>query len=187
MIGDTSLAYNGNRKKKMCEWFAGTETRHRLLPSYRFNAHFCHAKYQFAASWWLDRSSGFIRNRSFDVLLFMPDFHLSVSVGKFPRAPNNSKSVRGLCGFSPARWLERSLETISVVDSLDSPLSARLNIWPFSPWSVRCHIARQTSATWTVFIIRSFVHRSWKPQRSTIIKSPRLTLKRPMRLESHMH
>ena len=45
-------------------------------------------------------------------------------------------------------------------DILVSPLSARLYTSPDCPALCRCHSARQTSLTCTVFILRSFDHSS---------------------------
>lgn len=49
-----------------------------------------------------------------------------------------------------------------ILHTLVRPLSARLYTSPELPASRRCHSARQTSVTWTVFIFRSLDHSSYE-------------------------
>ena len=67
------------------------------------------------------------------------------------RAPTNITHLhRTIQPFSLAKW-----------DSLVSVLSARLYTSLLSPWSFRCQRARQTSRTWTVFILKSDVQSNY--------------------------
>jgi len=54
------------------------------------------------------------------------------------------------------------INTQNILHTLVRPLSARLYTSPELPASRRCHSARQTSVTWTVFIFRSLDHSNYE-------------------------
>ena len=72
--------------------------------------------------------------------------------------PQHCRFLLSIHGDSAAtyvliKWSWMKLEYLLVV-----PSSTILYISPVCPWWQRCHTARQTSSTCTVFIFRSFVH-----------------------------